>query len=123
MNMKFSIFFLLFFFCAIALFSQQKTIPNSFVIKNNKSGLSETFITKSVLNANLETYRLKSERLDIQFKNGFILSLLSVKEVQRSGVNLASDLYNEKLPKGYKFPLFTILDSGLLTAEVFSNSK
>lgn len=117
------LFLFLFFFCSIVLLSQQKTIPNSFLIKNNKSKLSETFITDAVLSANLETYRLKTERLEIKFKNGFKLLLLSAKELKESGVNLNTAIYNEKLPKGYTFPLFTVLDSGFLTAEVFTNSK
>jgi len=104
------------------LFSQTNTtIPNSFVIHGqNLKPDDVSFFTKSILAANMEQFRLQTQTVVLQFKNGFDLELISAKDLVVR--NIKSDLdinaySNFPAMANYKYPLFEILKSGWLTAE------
>ena len=80
MNKKLTIFVML-TLSAITIFAQSKTIPNSFSILNNKSPEKEAFYKKCIEAADMEQYRLRTQRSRLIFENGFEVELLSAKEL------------------------------------------
>jgi hypothetical protein len=108
------------------LIGQNKTFANSFVIHGVVTAEQRSFYTKSIENTNMEQFRLKTEKVVLKFKNGFLLELLPAKEL--SVKNIATDIdinkYSDHVPTlNYKHPIFQILDSGWITAEVQNNTK
>lgn len=106
--------------------SQTKTLPNSFIIHGEVSAGKKKFYTNSIEKADLEPYRLKTEKVVLKFKNGFLLELIPAKELVirniATGINLNN--YSDRTDNlNYKNPIFQILDSGWLTAEIQNNSK
>ena len=122
MNKKLTILVIL-IFSAIATFAQNKTIPNSYIILNNKSPEKEAFYKKSIEAADMEQYRLRSQRSRLTFENGFEIELLSAKELFLKNQTVNINNYEVALPKGAAFPIFNVLDSGYLTAKVETHSK
>ena len=61
--------------------SDTKTMQNSFVIHGKLTNEQITFYTKSILAANMEQFRLKTQTVTLKFKNGFLLELTSAKEL------------------------------------------
>lgn len=103
-----------------------KTIKNSFVIHGEVSAEQKKFYTASIESADFEQYRLKTQTVTLKFKNGFLLELLSAKElVTRNifpGINVNN--YTDYAPSiNYKYPLFEINQAGWILAEVQINSK
>ncbi len=97
-----------------------KTLPNSFVIHGKLSDEQLTFYTKSIEAADFEQYRLKTVSLILKFKNGFVLELLSAKDlmVKNKIQNIDYNGYPENVKAiNYKYPLFEINKSGWITAE------
>ncbi len=52
--------------------SDTKTMQNSFVIHGKLTTEQMTFYTKSILAANMEQFRLKTQTVTLKFKNGFL---------------------------------------------------
>ncbi len=79
------------------------------------------FYTKSIEAADFEQYRLKEESVTLKFKNGFLLELLSAKDItiKNKTQNIDFNKYPAKVNVvGYKYPVFEILKSGAITGEV-----
>lgn len=104
-------------------FSQAKTIPNSFEIIENTLVTQETFYKKSIENANFENYRLKNDRVKIMFENGFVLELLSAKELFIKNLAKNIDNYAETFPVRYELPLFFIQPNGQIVGRVTPINK
>lgn len=119
--------FILFFLCLGALcFSQTKTFPKSFVLHGNISETKKTFYIESIEKADLEQFRLRTHTTILKFKNGFTLELMPAKDLLIKGIVPSLNINNyedHKEDPNYKLPVFEILDSGWLTAEVQNNSK
>ena len=102
-----------------------KTLLNSFVIHGKLSNELLTFYTKSIEAADFEQYRLKTESLILKFKNGFLLELLSAKDlmVKNKIQNIDFNRYPENVKTiNYKYPLFEITKSGWITAEAVTTT-
>ena len=105
---------------------QNKTLPNSFIIHGAMSTEKKVFYSKSIENADLETYRLKTEKVVLKFKNGFLLELIPAKELIIKNIAPSVDInkYSDQSSNlNYKTPIFQILDSGWLTAEIQNSNK
>jgi hypothetical protein len=121
---------LLFQFFGGNLFAQNqasgKTFKNSFIIHGHVSKEKLDFYTKSIETADLEQFRLKTVRLTLKFKNGFLLELIPAKDlfIKKLVPDIDANNYSDHVTTpNYKYPVFEILDSGLMTAEVQNNSK
>lgn len=122
-------FFLILFLCGNAVLSQNetstpvnapKTFPNSFILHGSLSNADIAFYTKSIETADFENYRLKEVSVELKFKNGFVLELLSAKELTIKNKNQSINLnaYADKTAQpSYKYPVFEILKSGWIIAE------
>jgi hypothetical protein len=85
-----------------------------------------TFYKQSIEAADLEQFRLKTVSLTLKFKNGFLLELLPAKSLVIKNIVPAIDLNNytdHVTTPNYKYPVFEILNSGQLTAEIQTLSK
>lgn len=118
-----SVFFLA-FNKANTITAQNTTIPGSFIIHGvNLQKADIDFYTKSIVAADFEQFRLKTETVILKFKNGFTLELISAKDVVVKNIkqNLDINTYtNYPATPNYKYPLFEILKSGWVTAGVES---
>ncbi len=106
----------------VNLVAQNKTLPNSFVIMNNKSPEKTDFFAKSIEAADMEQYRLRDKRVHLEFENGFEVELYSAKELFVKGATININSYQVSIGKGQQ-PVFDILPNGHLTAKVFNESK
>jgi hypothetical protein len=99
---------------------ENKTLPNSFAIHGKLSSELLIFYTKSIENSNFEQFRLKSIPVILKFKNGFLLELLSAKEllVRNKEEQININKYADNIALGYKYPMFEILESGWIIAGV-----
>jgi len=122
MNKKLTIFVML-IVSAITIFSQNKTIPNSFSILNNKNPEKAGFYKTSIEAADMEQYRLRDKRSRLIFDNGFEIELLSAKELFLKNQKININNYETALSQNAEPPVFAVLDNGHLTARVFSKSK
>jgi hypothetical protein len=122
MNKKLTIFVML-MVSAITIFSQSKTIPNSYSLISNKHPEKEAFYKKSIEAADMEQYRLRNKRVMLSFDNGFELELQSAKELFLKNSQINMNNYEVALSPGSESPVFNILDSGHLTARVLTQSK
>ncbi len=117
----------MFFLClGVLCFSQTKTFPKSFVLQGNISETKKTFYIESIEKADLEQFRLRTHTTILKFKNGFTLELMPAKDLLIKGIVTSLNINNyqdHKEDPNYKLPVFEILDSGWLTAEVQNNSK
>ena len=96
------------------VFSQAKTIPNSFEIKDLTDQSKLNFYKQSILNSNMESYRLKDKRNVIKFENGFNLELFSAAELKQSNNNLNMDNYVIDIVKTKNDPKLNIHSSGVI---------
>ena len=90
------------------------------------SAEKKIFYSKSIENADLESYRLKTEKVILKFKNGFLLELLPAKELMIKNIVPGIDINNysdHSTNLNYKTPVFQVLDSGWLTAEIQNTNK
>ena len=116
-KLKFLTLFLLLGFVAYA----QKTIPGSFKIINNSHPEKEAFYIASIEKADMEQYRLKDEPVTLNFTNGFVLELLSAKEVFINHGKIDPTSYKISKSNNYNSPVFTIQTDGWLTTEGYTN--
>lgn len=121
---------MLFLPCFISNSSAQsnatKTIQNSFVIHGKLTNEQITFYTKSILAADMEQFRLKNQTVTLKFKNGFLLELTSAKELMLKNTNANININNysdHAASVNYKYPIFEVLNSGALTAEIQNDKK
>ena len=121
---RFNVIIILFIFSSVLSKAQNnKTPANSFVIHGKLSDEQLTFYTKSIEAADFEQYRLKTVSVMLKFKNGFVLELLSAKDlmVKNKIQNIDFNRYPENvMAVNYKYPLFEINKSGWITAEAFT---
>lgn len=105
-------------FALVAKFNAQtiKTLPNSFEITQNTLVSQEDFYKHSILDANLENYRLKSKRVLLNFENGFVVELLSADELYSKNNSIDINSYQTEFPKNYLLPTFKVLSNGSLVA-------
>lgn len=104
---------------------QRKTIPNSFSIHQSLESDQLNFYIKSIEAADFEQYRLRDATVELNFKNGFKLELISAKEltIRNKMQNVNPNAYAEKssVPADYVYPVFEITNSGWILAE--NNAK
>lgn len=97
-----------------------KTIPNSFILHGSLTDTMLAFYTKSIEAADFEQYRLRDANIELIFKNGFKLELISAKDltIKNKLQNVNPNAYQEKkaVPAGYVYPVFEITDSGWILA-------
>lgn len=109
---------------ALGVIAQTQHTPSgSFEIINSTVPEKNDFFSESIAKSNLENYRLKNQRVTLEFKNGFKLELLSAKELFLKGLPVDVNSYAEEFAAGYKLPLFVVMDNGWIGAEVETNSK
>ena len=105
---------------------QEKTIKNSFVIHAKLTPEKIKFYTKSIEVSDFEQFRLKTQTVTLKFKNGFLLELFSAKEILIKNIEPKLNLNNYSdfaASNNYKYPLFEITNSGLITAEIQNSNK
>jgi hypothetical protein len=107
---------LLFFILFVYLKGYSQTISNSFKITNNAHPESEAFFIKSIEKANMESYRLKSRDVSVEFENGFTCVFESAKSLYAKGIQVNPANYLEEFPKEYTLPKFKIIDAGNIYA-------
>ncbi|MBA4239608.1 MAG: hypothetical protein C0448_02690 [Sphingobacteriaceae bacterium] len=115
---KLTILIILTLFSVISRLNAQsvKTLPNSFEIVQNTLISKEDFYKHSILEANLENYRLKTQRVLLSFENGFVVELLSAEELHSKNNSIDVNSYQSEFPKNYLLPVFTVLPNGSLVA-------
>lgn len=112
------------FLSSFLAFSQatSKTIPGSYIIHGNMDSQTMEFFTKSIEAADFEQYRLKDANVELIFKNGFKLELVSAKDltIKNKIQSVNPNLYQEKsmVPANYTYPVFEIKESGWITAQM-----
>jgi hypothetical protein len=121
--------FLIIFLCGNAALSQNekaiavsspKTFPNSFILHGSLTGEQISFYTKSIEAADFEQYRLKDAAVELEFKNGFKLELLSAKDltIKNKNQTINPNTYTARIDQpSYKYPVFEILKSGWIIGE------
>ena len=123
------IIFLFFVFTGKTYSQSSKTQPNSFEIVQNTLVSQEDFYKRSILDANLENYRLKNQRVLLSFENGFVLQLFSADELYSNNNSIDLSSYQTEFPNNYTLPSFNIDKNGHLIAnynyvgKAQSNSK
>lgn len=113
-------------FLSVASLAQNKTFPNSFIIHGSITAEQKQFYIKSIENADMEQFRLKTAKVVLKFKNGFLLELIPAKELSIKNIapNININNYSDHAASpNYKYPIFQVLDSGFLTAEIQNASK
>lgn len=108
------------------IFIKASTYPNSFIILGNITAEQKAFYIKSIEAADMEQFRLQQQTVVLKFKNGFVVELLSAKELVVKGItpNLDINQYSKNYTDAnYRPPVFEILSSGQLTAQVQTNTK
>ncbi len=120
--MKKIIFPLLFLFALIQANAQSKTIPGSFVIKDLNDNSQLSFYTTSIEAANFEQYRLKEQKVILEFSNGFKVELLSAKDCFVKGNEINMNDYLFEYPKRFLLPTFFINESSHITA-LYNNPR
>lgn len=99
-----------------------KTLANSYVLHGDIVSSKESFYKQSIESADLEQYRLQDASVELIFKNGFKVELISAKDltIVRKMQNVNPNNYSLKssVPKNYTYPVFSILDSGWIVAEM-----
>ncbi len=113
-------------FLSAVSFAQSKTFPNSFIIHGSVTAEQKQFYTKSIENADMEQFRLKTAKVVLKFKNGFLLELIPAKELSIKNIAPSININNysdQAASPNYKYPIFQVLDSGALTAEIQNASK
>ena len=122
--MKKQILLLAFFLSSFFAFSQ-KTIENSFKIENTtNSTLSQQFIERALLKADLEPYRDKDKNVTLVFSNGFEVELFSAASLVSKGLLPETTNYTVKnIAKNAS--VFTMLDTGhiMVAAPAAQNVK
>lgn len=114
---KYPLLFLIFIcFSANRVFSQIKTLPNSYEITHNTLISQEDFYKLSIEKANLENYRLKSQRVSLSFENGFIVELISAEELYSKNNSIDLNSYQSEFPARFILPTFKIVATGELVA-------
>ena len=112
-----------FLFICFSISAQNKTIPNSYIIKNLKEESLKDFFMKSIENADFEQYRLKSKSITLKFENGFDLVLLAAREIGINNSKVLVATYSDVEPEPDSLPLFFIQDTGMITGKVTTKSK
>ena len=92
------------------------TIPKSFRIISNTSGISDDVISQSIIASDFEQFRYASNRTTLEFENGFKVELFSAVELieMKSIENIHS--YKSFDTPGFQMPLFKLHDDGQITA-------
>lgn len=84
----------------------------------------EDFYKQSIASANLESYRLRNERVILNFKGGFQVELYSAEEILQRGISQINPMdYLLSFPKDFKLPLFEVHSNGMLSAEFTNTTK
>lgn len=114
------------FLMLFSTFIKASTLPNSFVILGDFTAEQKAFFKKSIEAADMEQFRLQHQTVVLKFKNGFVVELLSAKELVVRGIapNLNINQYQKSYTNAsYRPPVFEVLASGQLTAEIQTNTK
>lgn len=121
---KYPLLFLFFVsFYTNGVYSQINTQPNSYEITHNTLISQEDFYKQSIEKANLENYRLKSQRVSISFENGFIVELISAEELYLKNNSINLNSYQSNFPSKFVLPTFKILSTGELVATYLKLNK
>jgi hypothetical protein len=99
------------------IFGQNQTLPNSIILKGEIDKSKLKYFETCILNASMESFRLKETDVVIKFKEGFECVLLSVKSLYVKGILVDPSNYKLKFNSGYRLPVFSISESGNLLAE------
>lgn len=121
---KYPLLFLIFvcFFTNGAI-GQVKTLPNSYEITHNILISQEDFYKQSIEKANLENYRLKSQRVSLAFENGFVVELMSAEELFLTNKSIDVNFYQSNFPNKFVLPTFKVLPTGELVAIYLKMNK
>ena len=96
-----------------ALFSiGQNTPKGSFKILNNQDPARQEFIETSILNSNMEIFRLMDKDVTLHFENGFDLELVSAKAFFINGGSINPKTYQEESNLDKTKPTFKLTDNG-----------
>lgn len=120
---KATFFILLLFVFKGSLFSQAKTLPNSFILQGDFDKSKTEFFKNSILAASMETYRLKESDVVLKFKEGFECVIFSAKKCFLQGANINVNDYKTEFNADYYLPIFSIDPSGHILAEVKRSLK
>lgn len=116
------IFNVIFLFVSINANSQNSTY--TFRIISSSTLSQEDFYKQSIASANLESYRLRNERVILNFKGGFQVELYSAEEILQRGISQINPMdYLLSFPKDFKLPLFDVHPNGMLSAEFANTTK
>lgn len=115
-------FNVIFLFVAINANSQNSNY--TFRIISSSTLNQEDFYKQSIASANLESYRLRNERVILNFKGGFQVELYSAEEILQRGISQINPMdYLLSFPKDFKLPLFEVHSNGMLSAEFTNTTK
>lgn len=120
---KATYFIFLFFVFTGNVFSQAKTLPNSFLLQGDFDKAKTAFYENSILAASMETYRLKESDVVLKFKEGFECVIFSAKKCFLQGANVNVNDYKTEFSTDYYLPIFSIDPSGHILAEVKRSLK
>lgn len=115
-SLKF-LFVFLFALLATNIIGQDKTLPNSIMLKGEIDKSKLIYFETCILNASMESFRLKDTDVILKFKEGFECVLFSAKSLFVKGIKVDPSTYNVKFNSNYRLPVFSISASGNLVAE------
>jgi len=92
-----------------------QTDPSTFEIPPFTYGEEvETNLYKAVSEADMDIYRLRNKRRELNFDNRGTIVLYSAEELKQKGMNIDPMNYPEDTPKGYKEPVYILSTDGKL---------
>lgn len=104
-------------------YSQSKTLANSFEIIGDYDKSKLAFYEASILNANMEQYRLREKNVIVNFKEGFECIFYSAKRLSAKGMNIQFENYPIDFVEEFTLPVFSINSNGSLAAAVPMNKN
>lgn len=103
-----------------------QTIENkkaSFSVVSNTSSQSSIYYIDALSEANMESYRLRTEDVKITFKEGVEVILISASKLVAQGENIDITKYQVNFPTNYSIPVFSVSTNGKLMAEYKTKRK
>lgn len=112
----------IYFFLFISLLLNNDAFSqDNFYLKNVKSQEKEGYYQEQISKANLESFRLRSNEVILEFEEGFQCVLLPAESLKSKKID--SKNYPVKFSKYYVLPQFSIHPQGTLQAVYPNNSK
>ena len=96
--------------------SQFTTNPSTYTIKGELTFEQKEQYTEWISKANLESFRLKNNSVELIFQEGFTVTLIPGSEMSAYDKN--PEDYPESFPLDYVLPVFSFFTNGIVGARI-----